>query len=62
MLMLTYKSYYKIAPPYVCELINKKRKPYECSLDHHQLIMPSIFLTRFLNVHSFMLLPANGTN
>ena len=24
MLMLTYKSYYNMAPPYLCELINKK--------------------------------------
>ena len=23
-LMLTYKSYYNMAPPYLCELINKK--------------------------------------
>ena len=25
MLMLTYKSYYNMAPPYLCELINKKK-------------------------------------
>ena len=32
MLMLTYKSYYNMAPPYLCELINKKRKSCEYSL------------------------------
>ena len=31
-LMLTYKSYYNMAPPYLCELINKKRKSCEYSL------------------------------
>ena len=32
MLMLTYKSYYNMAPPYLCELINKKRKSCEYSV------------------------------
>ena len=32
MLMLTYKSYYNMAPAYLCELINKKRKSCEYSL------------------------------
>ena len=32
MLMLTYKSYQNMAPPYLCELINKKRKSCEYSL------------------------------
>ena len=32
MLMLTYKSYYNMAPPYLCELINKKGKSSEYSL------------------------------
>ena len=43
-LMLTYKSYYNMAPPYLCELINKKRKSCEYSFgtDHHQLIIPPI--------------------
>ena len=26
MLMLTYKSYYNMTPPYLCEMINKKKK------------------------------------
>ena len=42
MLMLTYKSYYNMAPPYLCELINKKESHVNTRLgtDHHQLIMP----------------------
>ena len=32
MLVLTYKLYYSMTPPYLCELINKKRKPCEYSL------------------------------
>ena len=55
MLMLTYKSYYNMAPPSLCELINKKE-----SHVNTQLIMPPIskdcsntFLDR-----SFMLLHA----
>ena len=44
MLMLTYKSYYNMAPPYLCELINKKECHVNTRLgtDHHQLIMPPI--------------------
>ena len=44
MLMLTYKSYYNMAPPYLCELINKKESHVNTRLgtDHHQLIMPPI--------------------
>ena len=44
MLMLTYKSYYNMAPPYLCELINKKESDVNTCLgtDHHQLIMPPI--------------------
>ena len=44
MLMLTYKSYYNMAPPYLCELINKKQSHVNTRLgtDHHQLIMPPI--------------------
>ena len=47
--MLTYKSYYNMAPPYLCELINKKESHVNTHLgiDHHQLIM---------------LLHVNGTN
>ena len=58
-LMLTYKSYYNMVPPYLCELINKKESHVNTRLgtDHHQLIMPP-----FLSVHSFMLLHENGTN
>ena len=59
--MLTYKSYYNMAPPYLCELINKKESHVNTRLgtDHHQV---KIVLTLFLNGHSFMLLHANGTN
>ena len=64
--MLTYKSYYNMAPPYIYELINKKESHVNTRLetDQHQLIIPPIStdLTLFLNVHSFMLLHANGTN
>ena len=44
MLMITYKSYYNMAPPYLCELINKKESHVNTRLgtDHHQLIMPPI--------------------
>ena len=43
-MMLTYKSYYNMAPPYLCELINKKEGHVNNRLgtDHHQLIMPPI--------------------
>ena len=43
-LMLTYKSYYNMAPPYLCELINKKESHVNTRLGthHHQLIMPPI--------------------
>ena len=43
-LMLTYKSYYNMAPPYLCELINKKENHVNTRLgtDHHQLIMQPI--------------------
>ena len=43
-LMLTYKSYYNMAPPYLCELINKKESHVNTRLgtDHHQLIMSPI--------------------
>ena len=42
--LLTYKSYYNVAPPYSCELINKKESRVNTLLgiDHHQLIMPPI--------------------
>ena len=42
--MLTYKSYYDMAPPYLCELINKKEIHVNTGLatDHQQLIMPPI--------------------
>ena len=42
--MLSYKSYYNIAPSYLCELINKKVSHLNTRLgtDHHQLIMPPI--------------------
>ena len=44
MLMLTYKSYYNMSPPYLCGLINKKESHVNTRLgtDHHQLIMPPL--------------------
>ena len=41
---MTYKSYYNIAPSYLCEMINKKESHVNTPLgtDHHQLIMPPI--------------------
>ena len=43
-LMLTYKSYYNIAPIYLCELISRRESSVNTWLgaDHHQLIMPPI--------------------
>ena len=66
-LMLTYKSYYNIAPTYLCELISRRESSVNTRLgaDHHQLIMPPISKdgsNTFLSVHSFMPLHANGTN
>ena len=42
--MLTYKSYYYIAPTYVCELISRRESSVNTRLgaDHHQLSMPPI--------------------
>ena len=63
--MLTYKLYYNMAPPYLCELINKKESYVNICLgtDHHQLIIPQNSKDCcFLSVHLFMLLHANGTN
>ena len=42
--MLTYKSYNNMAPPYLCELINKKQSNVNTRLgtDHHQLIVPPV--------------------
>ena len=42
--MLTYKSYYNIAPTYLCELISRRESSVHTWLgaDHHQLIMPPI--------------------
>ena len=42
--MLTYKSYYNIAPSYLCELISRKESSINkrFGTDHHQLIMPPI--------------------
>ena len=39
--MLTYKAYYNMAPPYLCELINKKESHVNTRLgtNHHQLII-----------------------
>ena len=43
-LMLTYKSYYTIAPTYLCELISRRESSVNTRLgsDQHQLIMPPI--------------------
>ena len=43
-LMLTYKSYYNIAPTYLCELISRRESSVNTRLgaDHHQIIMPPI--------------------
>ena len=43
-LMLTYKSYYNMAPPYLYELINKNESHMNTHLgtDHQQLIIPPI--------------------
>ena len=40
--MLTYKSYYNIAPIYLCELISRRESSVNTRLraDHHHLIMP----------------------
>ena len=42
--MLTYKSYYNIAPTYLCELISRRESSVNTRLgaDHYQLIMPPI--------------------
>ena len=54
-----------MAPPYLCELVNKKESHVNTRLgtDHPQLIMPPFSkdcsLTLSLSVHSFMLLHAN---
>ena len=39
MLMLIYKSYYNMSPPYLCELINKKESHVNTRLgtNHHHL-------------------------
>ena len=53
--MLTYKSCHSIAPSYLCELINKKRKSYEYSFGNHLLLcrqLVRIVRTLFLNVHA----------
>ena len=43
-LMLTYKSYYNIAPTYLCELTSRRKSSVNTRLgaDYHQLIMPPI--------------------
>ena len=43
-LMFKYKSYYSIAPTYLCELISMRESSVNTLLgaDHHQLIMPPI--------------------
>ena len=42
--MLTYKSYYNIAPTYLCELISRRESFANTRLgaDHRQFIMPLI--------------------
>ena len=43
-LLFTYKSYYNIAPTYLCELISRRESSVNMQLgsDQHQLIMPPI--------------------
>ena len=41
-LMLTYKSYYNIAPTYLCELISRRESYVNTRLGSDQLIMPPI--------------------
>ena len=43
-LMLTYKSYYNIAPTYLCELISRRESSVNTRLgsDQNELIMPPI--------------------
>ena len=47
-LMLTYKSYYNMAPPYLCELKIKRHVDIRLGTDHRPLILPPIstFLER----------------
>ena len=42
--MFTFKSCCNMAPPYLCELINKKESHVNTRLvtDHHQFIIPPI--------------------
>ena len=42
--MLTYTSYYNIAPTYLCELISRRKSSVNTRLgaNHHQLIRPPI--------------------
>ena len=50
-----------MAPPYLCELINKKESHVNARLGtDHQLVRT--VLTLSLSFHSFMLLHANETN
>ena len=46
-LMLTYKSYYNIAPTYLCELISRRESSVNTRLgsDQHQLIIIIIIIT-----------------
>ena len=43
MLMLTYKSYYNMAPPYLCELINKKESHVNTRLEVDLQIVQNIY-------------------
>ena len=65
-LMLTYKSYYNIAPTYLCELISRRESSVNTRLgsDQHQLIMPPISkdCSNTFLLCSFMPLYVNGTN
>ena len=47
-LMLTYKSYYNIAPTYLCELISRRESSINTRLgaDHHQLIESNGIIAR----------------
>ena len=56
LLMLTYTSYYNIAPPYLCELISKIESNVNIRLGtgHHQFPPISKYYSNTVIEHSFM--------
>ena len=49
--MLTYKSYYNIVPPYLCELINKKESHVNTRLGREHII-PVKTTYKLLKIHN----------